>query len=130
MGVTIQGNKIDRYGDIWSGFFVKKVIDCMGDSVCVGDPIVIHNRNFHDLLKDLRQELGGMILTESLVTMLDSIQLTSKNYLECYRELAEKLKKIVGNNNSMDDETKNYFYQITNSMKIWSDVCETLMKNK
>lgn len=128
MGVTINGNNIDRYGDIWSGYFVKKVIDHMGDAVSVGGPIVIHNRNPHDLLQDLKQELAGMILTESLVSMVDSIQLTSKTYLDSYKELSEKLKETVQNKNELDEETKNYFYHITNSMKIWSDVCETLTK--
>lgn len=127
MGFTVHGNKIDRYGDIWSGFFVKKIIDHMGDTVSIGGPIVIHNRNPHNLLKDLKEELAGMILTESLVSILDSIQLTSKTYLDSYRELAEKLQEAIKVSDEIDDETKSYFYYIVNGMKIWSDVCEKLM---
>lgn len=128
MGVTIHGNKIDRYGDIWSGLFVKKVIDHMGDTVAVGGPTVIHNRNPHNLLKDLKEELSGMILTEKLVSILESIRLSSSNYLDSYRELSDKLQEAVKNDNEIDEETKNYFYHIVKGMKTWSDVCEKIMK--
>lgn len=130
MGFTVHGNKIDRYGDIWSGFFVKKVIDHMGDTVSIGGPTVVHNRNPHDLLKDLKEELAGMILTESLVSILGSIQLTSKTYLDSYRELAERLQEAVKVSDEIDDETKGYFYHIVKGMKIWSDVCEKLMTTR
>ncbi len=71
-----------------------------------------------------------MILTETLVSMLESIQLTEKTYLESYRELAEKLQETVKNNSELDEETKNYFYHIVNCMKVWSDVCDKLMNVK
>lgn len=128
MGFVINGNKIDRYGDIWSGYFAKKVIDHIGDAVAVGGPIVNHIRNPHNFLKDLREELAGMILTESLISILDTIQLTSKTYIESYRELGEKLQEVVKNHKEFDYETKEYFYHIVNGMKVWADVCEKIIR--
>ena len=54
MGAQIGGLKLDRYGDIWSGYFAKKVIDQVGDRVSIGKPLTDHRRNIHDLFKDLK----------------------------------------------------------------------------
>ena len=112
-----------------SGYFVKKVIDHMGDAVSVGTPIVSHNRNVHNLLKDLREEMAGMILTESLVKILDSIRLTKDTYLESYKELADKIEENVNNSTEFTEETKKYFYHIVHGMRVWSEVCGTIMSN-
>lgn len=127
MGAPLQGMMIDRYGDIWEGYFARKVIDSMGDSVTYGLPVAVHRRNTHDLLKDLRQEMWGMILTEDLIEMLRSINLTSENYSDSYFELASALERAVEENGSFAPEVRSYLNKVTTNMKIWVDVCSRIM---
>jgi len=119
MGKVIRGNKIDRYGDIWSGFFAQKVINHMGDRVSFGLPIVVHRRNKHNFIKDLQQELPGIILTEKLMPILESIELSNGNYSESYLDLSEKIREAVEKSKNFFSEEKKYFQEITKEMKIW-----------
>lgn len=128
MGEKIDGSVIDRYGDIWSGYFLGKCVAHMGHHIGVGRPVVSHKRNRHNLFKDLQQELWGMILTESLVRMMERIELEGNTYLETYRDLSWKLEKAF---DSEEDVVRNtavraYFLKITRAMRIWADVCASL----
>jgi glycosyltransferase involved in cell wall biosynthesis len=128
MNARIEGGKIDRYGDIWSGFFAQKVINHMGDRVTAGPPEARHVRNKHNLLKDLREELWGMILTESLVSMLDSIRLKSTTYADAYKELAAGIQASASANEQLSPDVKQYFSQISKAMVVWVDVCKEIMR--
>lgn len=128
MSASINGYRIDRYGDIWSGFFALKVINHMDDRVSVGPPVANHVRNQHNLLKDLQDELWGMVLTESLIPVLESIELTSTTYEEAYLELAKKLEERVMVSDSFIPEAKRYFAKVAGAMRIWVDVCKEVMK--
>ncbi|MEA1925206.1 MAG: hypothetical protein U9M95_04990 [Candidatus Altiarchaeota archaeon] len=127
MGARINGYDLDRYGDIWSGFFAKKVIDQVGDKVTFGYPLTDHRRNIHDLFKDLQNELGGMILTDKLVPIIESIKLREKTYSNAYLELAEQLKEEINCSREFNDGEKDYFHQVTNNMRVWVDVCDKIM---
>jgi hypothetical protein len=124
MGLRVGGLVLDRYGDIWSGYFAKKVIDWMGDRVSVGRPLTHHRRNLHDLFKDLQVELMGMILTEKIVEFLEKCPLDSKTYRDAYLELAEKLSK-----ESFDERPviKRYIGKLTEAMRIWVETCEKIL---
>jgi hypothetical protein len=118
---------IDRYGDIWSGLFAKKVVDHMGDRVTFGLPLTDHRRNWHDLFKDLQQELRGMIFTESLVQYLDDITLSADSYAEAYVQLAEKLHDRVVWEDRIDEKLRNYFSRLLEAMRIWVDSCGAML---
>ena len=126
MGESLGGLKIDRYGDIWSSYLSRKVIDRMGGRVSFGTPLTIHRRHDHDLLKDLGQEYWGMMLTNSLVVILEQIHLTNNSYFENYKELSLKLEEKVSEQNGLSKEIKRYFYKICGNMRIWVDVCSAL----
>ena len=128
MDAVIDGTKIDRYGDIWSGFFALKVINQMNGRVAFGPPVVKHLRNKHNLLRDLHNELGGMTLTEFLAPIIESVELTKKTYEGAYLELADALVAKAQVAPVFTPETKNYFLRISNAMKIWVDVCKEIMK--
>jgi len=127
MNASIGGSKLDRYGDIWSGFFAQKVINHLNGRVAVGQPVTNHLRNKHNLLDDLRQELWGMILTNQLAPILESIELTASTYDAAYLELAKKLEDRVTSNGEFNDEAKSYFRTVTSAMRIWVDVCREIM---
>ena len=126
MGEVVQGTKIDRYGDILSGFFAQKVIHHMGDRISFGLPAAIHRRNTHDFLEDLRQEMSGMILVEKLIPILESIKLCSNSYEGSYLELSNKISDWAKQSNKLSKSEKEYFQGITDSMKVWVEVCEKI----
>jgi hypothetical protein len=126
MNANLKGLKIDRYGDIWSGFLVKKAIDKMNERVTIGKPIVDHKRNSHNYLKDLRHELWGMTLTEEIVKWLEQLQLESNNYFDIYLEMSTGLNKFK--DTFQEYAIRKYFEKIARAMNIWVDACRTIMK--
>jgi hypothetical protein len=124
MNASLRGLKIDRYGDIWSGFLVKKAIDKMNERVTVGKPMVDHRRNSHNYLKDLRYELWGMTLTEEIVKWLEQLQLESNNYFDLYLEMARELNKLK--ENFHDYAIRKYFEKVTHAMKLWVGACHKI----
>lgn len=124
MGENLDGLKLDRYGDIWSGFLLKKCAEQMGHSVGIGSPLAFHKRNHHNLFKDLREELWCMILTEYLVKWLQSITLKGRSYLDCYRELSYGLEGALEReeDRQITPAVRTYFSKIATAMRVWADV--------
>jgi hypothetical protein len=118
-----NGITLDRFGDIWQGFFAKKVIDAVGHKVTVGGPIVNHRRNPHNYFDDLKFEFYGMLVTEKLADILERIELNSRNYVDGYLELAEILDKTEI---YPDINVQKYFKKVTNCMRIWLETCDKL----
>jgi hypothetical protein len=127
MGGQANGNKIDRYGDIWAGFFAKKVVDHMGDAVSFGQPMADHRRNIHNLFKDLQNELWGMMLTDELAPIIEFIDLTESTYADSYLELSEKLRAAVEHGAEFNQPARAYLGQVTDAMKTWVDLCRKVV---
>jgi hypothetical protein len=64
---------IDRFDDIWSGIFLKKIADHLGDNVSLGKPLVYHNKRPRNVFKDLRNELEGMVINETLWRIVEPV---------------------------------------------------------
>lgn len=129
MGHDLGGAKLDRYGDIWSGFFLKKCADHLGRFCMVGRPLARHIRNRHDLFVDLQQELYGMMLTDPLVDILCSLKLAGGTYAETYRDLSRKLEKAIAESDHpyFTPAARRCFRKICSNMRIWTDVCSGLL---
>jgi hypothetical protein len=127
MGDKISGLKIGRYDDIWMSYFAKKIIDHLGDFVSFGRPLVRQKRNPHDYIKDLTQELPGMIVTDKLIVTLDEIRLSSSDYLSCYIELAEAIRQQICSSKDYTYEEKAYFLKTTDGMFTWANVCRRML---
>ena len=69
-----------------------------------------------------------MILTESLIEMLERIDLEGSTYAESYYDLANKLEQAVEatTDRYVTDEVRVYFKKITGAMRTWVDVCNEL----
>jgi len=92
MGFPLQGMRIDRFGDILSGYFVQKCARHLGDLVRIGSPVAEHKRSPHNLFKDLYHELAGMVVVEELLPWLREVRLDGGNYAEAYAALAEAIE--------------------------------------
>lgn len=124
MGLKVEGLLLDRYGDIWSGYFAKKVIDKMGDRVSIGRPLTDHRRNLHNLFNDLKAELMGMILTEKIVDFLETLNLENGTYQDAYLELAEKLSTTPIDDNPV---IRRYIKRLADAMKVWVESCDRVL---
>jgi hypothetical protein len=91
MGYPVGGLKLDRFGDILSGYFVQKCAKHLGEAIRFGTPVVDHRRTPHDLLKDLYHELAGIALVEDLVPWLRELRLTGSTYRDAYACLADSI---------------------------------------
>ena len=121
---------IDRFDDIWSGILVKKAIDAMGDYIALGEPCVIHKKAKRSSFKDLRAEMDGMVVNESLARMLAEIPLDridNSSYNQAYRSITENLQKMTTSDVSMEPWMKDYLGYVFKMMDTWSDICEKLV---
>ena len=84
---------IDRFDDIWSGVFLKKILDHVGTSMSYGVPLCVHDKQPRDIFRDVKAEMEGLIINETLWKVVDEIELTESGYLNSYFELASKLSE-------------------------------------
>jgi len=88
MGEDNKGNKwgYDRFDDIWSGIFAKKIMDHLGYGVVNGSPMVEH-RKASDPFKNLQKEASGIAINEHIWQSIYNAKLTNKTIIGAYREL-------------------------------------------
>jgi hypothetical protein len=64
---------VGRYDDIWCSYLMRAIMDATGWHVTYGAPAVKQERNPHNLLRDLKDELFGYEWTEKLCTELREV---------------------------------------------------------
>lgn len=103
----------DRSGDIWAGIFAKKIIDHLGFAVSSGAPSVFHSRA-SNVDVNYKKEKPGYPIQEILWQRVADVYLTKSTFVNCYKELAQKL--------NMDGE---YWRKLKKAMLIWASLFET-----
>lgn len=129
MGYPVPGGRIERYGDIWGGYFLQALMKGTEYNVCFGQPIVEHRRNPHNYLDDLRYEFWGMILTDWLVEQLrESFRPTSEAIIDRVQELSIFLIKI--SNTHLPKwcplEVHQFLNDTAETLSLWAKVCKEL----
>ncbi|MBA3652800.1 MAG: hypothetical protein H0W70_01250 [Actinobacteria bacterium] len=121
MGFELHGLKIDRFGDILSGYFVQACAKHLGHTVRVGSPVVDHRRTPHNLFKDLHEELAGVILLEDLVPWLQDVELAGDTYADTYADLAERLLESAASFSGMvwDQGGREFLSETALCMQTW-----------
>ncbi|RJP32428.1 MAG: hypothetical protein C4536_06040 [Actinobacteria bacterium] len=121
MGYEVGGLRIDRYGDIFSGYFCQACARHLGFRVRVGTPVALHERNSHDHLCDLQQELACILLLEDLSEWLRELKLEGKTYQETYLCLAEKLEEQLHHfkGSIWSESSRGYFKAMVEHMRAW-----------
>jgi hypothetical protein len=115
---------IDRFDDIWSGIFVKRIADRVGDKLCIGSPAARHMKRPRSTWKDLRAELEGMIINEILWKIVDQVDIYSKNYADAYLELADGIEKRIGE--FRDDNHRKFIETQVSKMRIWVEALDKI----
>ncbi|MBI2196470.1 hypothetical protein HYU45_02540 [Candidatus Daviesbacteria bacterium] len=128
MGYPISGLSIDRYGDIFSGFFAQACVKHLGFNIRVGSPIINHIRNTHNAIKDLNYEFMCVIVLEDILNWLTEVKLEGSSYAESYLSLASQMEDAVQKFDSFiwNAATRGYFHHLAYSMRIWVKTVKTL----
>lgn len=121
MGFPLQGLKIDRFGDILSGYLTQKCIKHLGQAVRLGSPVLDHRRSTHNLFKDLYHELAGIVLIEDFLPWLVEQQLEGGTTLDAYESLSENILQQAGKFQGFvwDDGGREFLKQTAEHMQIW-----------
>jgi hypothetical protein len=125
MNEEIHGLPLQRYDDIWSGAFLKKIADSIGDAFTVGQPLVEHRKVPRDVWINVRQEFIGMLVSQSLLEVVEGLEVDCKDYFEGYRQVVEGLRKSR-ENITKDREILAYFDRLFLSMERWLEVIDKL----
>lgn len=119
MGYQIENLEIDRFGDIWSGFFIKKVMDKLGFYASFGNPLSEHRRNIHNLFSDLKKELNGIVYSEIIAEFLEEIDLKGDTVVDVYSDLSDKLLKFVLNDSRFGEDFRAYIKKLHFCQNTW-----------
>lgn len=104
----------DRFGDIWSGIFMKKICDHLGWAVSSGTPYIRHDRA-SDPFTNLRKEANGIGVNETLWEEIDRVQLIGDDPVVCYKQLGNYIQNL-------DYGFKEYWKQLSSAMMTWADL--------
>ena len=86
---------LDRFDDIWSGIFLKKISDHLGKHIAVGSPTAEHRKSERSIFRDLRREMEGIAINEFLWKIVDATHVTGSNYRDCYDSIVSEIKSRI-----------------------------------
>jgi hypothetical protein len=128
MGYPIGGFNVDRYGDIFSGYFSQACAKHLGFFVRFGTPIAQHRRNSHNYLRDATNELACIWVLEDLTSWLREVKLEGRDYFEAYTALALALEDVVEEFKGFiwTDAVRGFFHQMAHCMRRWVETCRRI----
>ena len=129
MGYSLGGMVIDRYGDIFSGYFAQACAKNLGKAVKFGRPIVVHRRNPHNYYNDIKQELMGMVILENILDRLVEAKLPGSNAIDVYDSLSDWIIETVEHEMTgfgWTNEAKGFIHHMVYQMRTWTKVCRTI----
>ena len=132
MGYPISGTMIDRYGDIFSGYFAQACTKHLGAAVRFGSPLVDHKRNSHNYVKDAGREWACIVLLEDILPWLREVKLEGKTYSETFESLSHLLEDAVETFQGpmWSDPARGYFHQVAFHMRAWLHSCRTIQGSR
>lgn len=129
MAWPVPGGKLDRYGDIWGGYFLLALMQGTPYLAAFGRPLVEHRRNPHNYVDDLRYEFWGMILTDWLLEILrSSFKPASSSMTERVLELAEFLEAEAAPRLPAwcSAEIAAFLHSTAHNLRQWSAACRQI----
>ena len=125
MGCQMAGMTIDRYGDIFSGYFSQACLRHFGHRVRIGTPIAEHRRNAHNYLHDATKELACIWVLEDLTEWLREVKLEGSTYSDTYNSLSHAIEDAVEQFSGFiwTDTTRGYFHEMAYCMREWLKAC-------
>lgn len=116
---TLFKLQFDRFGDIWCGIFMKKIIDGFGFTVSTGMPYIRHERASNPFT-NLKKEANGIEVNEKLWEHVDKFVVDPQlGFNENYRKLGYHMKEF-----SDYPEHADYFSELGMAMVNWANLFE------
>lgn len=114
----------DRFGDIWCGVIMKKVVDHLGLAVSSGTPYIRHDRASNPFV-NLVKESKGMEINETFWERVDGMALdpidksktVRQNAVACYDQLGSQVRESF-----VDTQYSWYFDMLGDAMCIWAEL--------
>jgi Reversibly glycosylated polypeptide len=107
---------MDRFGDIFQGYFALKVAKHMGWTARFGSPVVTHHRNSHVYLKDVQKEIEPILLLEELLPKLLETKLTGTTVEEAYLSLSD----------FVESQASPFYSETARLMRMWSQAVKRI----
>ena len=129
MGYEIGGIAIDRYGDIFSGYFVQACARHLGGAIRVGTPVAEHRRNSHSYLHDATREWSCILLLEEVLPWLTTqARLAGVSYVDAYDALSHGLEELAERSSGRywSDPVRGFFHQMAHCMRQWTRACRII----
>ena len=128
MDYQLNGIPIDRYGDIFSGYFAQACVRHLNGDIRVGSPVADHRRNSHNYMKDAASEWGCIVMLEDILAWLPEARLSGGTYHEAYVSLSHELQEAAErfSGSIWTDAARGYFHQAAFYMRKWAAACERL----
>ncbi len=126
MGDEVLGMPLGRYDDIWMSYFARKIIGHLGGAITFGRPLMRQDRNPHDFVRDMWQELPGIILTNKMIGTIRDVKLRAADYLECFTEFTGLFREAVCRSPEYSYGEKAFVLKMTDRMSAWADTCRQL----
>ncbi len=129
MGWAVPGGSIQRYGDIWGGYFLQALMKNTNYHIAFGRPIVDHRRNPHDYVDDLRFEYWGMILTD---WFLEKLRNDFQPGAELITDRVIELSDFIGNSAIPElpewcpEEIQEFLTWTQGNLRTWGEACRLL----
>jgi hypothetical protein len=132
MGYPISGIPIDRYGDIFSGYFMQACVKHLGGAIRFGSPYAEHRRNNHNYIRDAINEIACIALLEDLLPWLREAKLSGNSYTEAFTSLSHQMEEAVERfrGGIWTDATRGYFHQAAFYMRWWLQACSHLTSGR
>lgn len=83
-------DQVGRYDDIYAGYVFQKLINSFDHTVSFGNPVVVQERNQHDLLEDLSRELDGMRNVDFIIDFIRNLNAQGQTPLEFMESLLDQ----------------------------------------
>jgi hypothetical protein len=120
MNVGVCNARLDRFGDIWSGYILKKLTDIRGDLITIGKPVVTHTKA-GNTIREIQLEHFGNLLENYFYPLVDEAVegVPPGDYSEMYHRFTlnfnERVKKA-----RLPKGYRTFFGAMSEKMLRWS----------
>jgi hypothetical protein len=115
-----------RFSDLFPAYVICKIAGHLNHVIAYGYPFARHPRNPHNLWNDMEKEMIGAQASETLIEMLRSVELTSKNYHDCLGEINKQFEKDIVIVKKLPIKQRDMLLDFINNLKIYHEVFNSI----
>ncbi|RMF84220.1 MAG: hypothetical protein D6736_19740 [Nitrospinota bacterium] len=120
MNAPVCNARLDRFGDIWSGYILKKLADIRGDLLTIGAPVVTHTK-MGNTVREMQGEHFGHLLESHFYPLVDEAveEVSPGSYQEMYHQFARSFARSV-KKRKLPEGYQAFFTIMSEKMIRWS----------